>query len=149
MFYKVGLLNFQNKPLRFVQRLLFLSLLGMVWFLGSVMVIQIDYESRRESLMEMAIGSRSRGQRQKGPENQTSSIELENLSLRIDSYCRHLEERKALLTQSHMNANEEKGERESSVLEIAKREKLIRDTLLYFPGLNQMWCLVPKVPTQT
>jgi hypothetical protein len=26
---------------------------------------------------------------------------------------------------------------------------LIRDTLLYFPGLNQMWCLVPKVPTQT
>ena len=124
-------LCFQNKPFRFVQRIVFLSLLGTIWFLGSVTLIQIDYE-QRESLRGVELS--------KSKSNHTV-IQLENLSLRIDSYCRHLEERKALLYQ-----NTDTTETESIlVVENAKKEKLIRDTLIYFPELNQMWCLVPKV----
>lgn len=32
-----------------------------------------------------------------------------------------------------------------TMLSRAKRAKLVRDTLIFFPKLKQMWCLVPKV----
>ena len=71
----------------------------------------------------------------------------------IDSYCRQLdraelmeEQRQSMyLVNTPKEVQGHKKKVAQAKLQLAKREKLIRDNVLYFPHLAQMWCLVPKV----
>jgi len=58
-----------------------------------------------------------------------------DLSEVVDDYCRNLDQR--FYTETNPESE--------STLTRAKRAKLIRDSLIFFPDLGQMWCLVPKV----
>jgi hypothetical protein len=70
---------------------------------------------------------------------------------RLDRECRLLEKQKleseifGSLSSAVVAPKEAEKQEVMKTIRIAKREKIIRDNVLYFPELQQMWCLVPKV----
>jgi len=62
----------------------------------------------------------------------------------IDKQCREID-RQRMLLEERVNLRRDPRIEANEIVKRAKLEKSIRDNLIFFPELNQMWCLVPKV----
>lgn len=100
-----------------------------MWFLGSSLLIKIDNLQITEASLLQQLALQRKWE-----------SKVENLTKNIHSYCSAIQQEKNKAIKSHpdrITANE--------TFLRAKREKEIRDNLIYIPELNQLWCLVPKV----
>lgn len=109
-----------------------LSFLLYMWFLGSSLLIKIDTHQVREAREKASLLQQFAVQKK-----WTSKVE--NLTRNVHSYCSVVQEQNRIL-KSHSD-----GITANETFLRAKREKGIRDNLIYIPELNQLWCLVPKV----
>lgn len=126
------------------------SLVIYLWFLGSSLVIKIDNENQLQISTQQKYSSQVKIWEQ----------EMHNLSQRLSSNCNQkseivgsLESHFSNSTTTNVNKQSTKfsvtrnGEQSqiNPILVNARKEKVIRDNLIYIPELKQMWCLVPKV----
>ncbi|CAL8131619.1 unnamed protein product [Orchesella dallaii] len=110
-----------------------------MWFLGSTLLIQIDSEQLQ---LQHAKNNEVYLMQQR-----ESSIS--NLAHKIDSYCKTLDRESFQKTidpnskQPGHHTDKTKTEAVEKLLK-AKKGKIVRDSIIYIPELQQMWCLVPK-----
>lgn len=114
-----------------------ISLFFGTWLIGSLIMIQIDSTQLVNLRNHQAYQKRNK-----------------QLVYNMDKYCR-LKERNEILRrtlhhkiESDQNFENEKKNKSLKAWENARKEKLVRENLVYFPQLKQMWCLVPKVEGQ-
>lgn len=99
------------------------SFLVYMWFLGSSLLIRID--SGRDDKRVWLINEQERlfGKWDR---------EMKGLRRHIADYC------------ERSSSGSGGGGEGDDIVRQAKKEKTIRDNLIYIPELNQLWCLVPK-----
>ncbi|ODN04703.1 Carbohydrate sulfotransferase 14, partial [Orchesella cincta] len=112
------------KKLKTLLKSVVFSFLIYMWFLGSTLLIQIDSQHKFGYFKQW-------------------DVTMQNLTRRIDSYCKTLERDSFRETFHSKQANGPTAETVEKLLK-AKKEKIVRDNIIYIPELQQMWCLVPK-----
>lgn len=100
-----------------------------MWFLGGSLIVEIDLQNIKDSKQLLDYGIRPK----RGLSGQSSDIDS------VKTNC-VLEERRGMESKMSNNVTEQ-------LLVQARRNKAVRDNLIYIPQLEQLWCLVPKVVT--
>lgn len=113
--------------MRFCMIIFIVILFFGTWLLGSFIVIQIDSEQFIH-------------------DKQFKVLQKQNQELQrnVDKQCRLINKKE--LVRDDLSGDKYDNKKDAhKAWERARKEKVIRDNLIYFPHLNQMWCLVPKV----
>lgn len=105
------------------------SFMIYMWFLGSSLLIQIDSESKQQPESTYIPLSNSQW-----------TTQLSKLLQNVHVHCQKNEHRK--FSDSKNRSSDYLA---NKILFRARKEKIVRDNLIYIPEMKQMWCLVPKV----
>ncbi|OXA64508.1 Carbohydrate sulfotransferase 14 [Folsomia candida] len=115
-----------SRVMRFCMIIFIVILFFGTWLLGSFIVIQIDSEQFIH-------------------DKQFKVLQKQNQELQrnVDKQCRLINKKE--LVRDDLSGDKYDNKKDAhKAWERARKEKVIRDNLIYFPHLNQMWCLVPK-----
>ena len=93
--------------------------------MGTILTVQIDTNSREKLIAYGFFDER-----------------VQNLTKNVDNFCARKERQRLLKSDvRRLLKEEESGESE---VNLKKRERALRNSLIYIKDLDQMWCLLPK-----